>query len=147
MEGEACPPNRGPRLPNFQKCFVMQRFLRFLAATMVFGLLASAAYAADVGETLQGLGAKASADKIAAIDALAASGDPRALDILQAMLDGRLYRVKADDSIVFADKIDDVLVTASLTEGPKVVRPTGCGYRKRKAKKRKKRRKTVKKKR
>ncbi|MCG8648714.1 MAG: hypothetical protein MI861_02715, partial [Pirellulales bacterium] len=47
---------------------------------------------------------------------------------------------------LFAEKIDEVLVTASLTEGPKVVRPTGCGYRKRKAKKRKVRRKSSKKK-
>jgi D-alanyl-D-alanine carboxypeptidase len=42
---------------------------------------------------------------------------------------------------LFADKIDDVVVKASLTEGPKTVRPTGCGYRKRRKVYRKKRKK------
>ncbi|MDP6951933.1 MAG: urea ABC transporter permease subunit UrtB, partial [Alphaproteobacteria bacterium] len=68
--------------------------------------MVSAANGATVEESIVGLAAKSSADKIAAIDALAASGDDRARDILQAMLDGRLYRVKADDRIVFADKVD-----------------------------------------
>ncbi len=53
------------------------------------------------------LAAKKFADKVAAIDALAGSGDLRAGDVLQAMLDGRLFRVKADDRIVFADRIED----------------------------------------
>jgi len=76
-----------------------------LLAAFVLGL-ASAANGATLEESIDGLAAKGSADKIAAIDALAASDDGRARDILQAMLDGRLYRVKADDRIVFADKVD-----------------------------------------
>ncbi len=68
--------------------------------------LATAANAEAIEDMVQALGAKESAEKIAAIDALASSGDERALGILQAMLDRRLFRVKADDRVVFADKSD-----------------------------------------
>ena len=64
------------------------------------------AYGATIEESIHGLAAKSLADKIIAVEALSGSGDERARDILQAMLDGRLYRVKVDDRTVFADKIE-----------------------------------------
>ena len=62
--------------------------------------------AAAFDDAVHALGSKETVEKIAAIDVLAASGDERALGILQAMLDRRLFRVKADDSVVYADKIE-----------------------------------------
>ncbi len=71
-------------------------------------LLPAAAAAQDGGfdALIEGLAAREFAAKVEAIDALARSGDARAEEILRALLDGRLFRVKADDRIVYADRIE-----------------------------------------
>ncbi len=45
-------------------------------------------------------------EKQLAIQQIAASGDSRAKGLLQALLEGRLYRIKKDDTLVFAEITD-----------------------------------------
>ena len=63
---------------------------------------APAAHAADLAPALSGLAANEFAATERAVEALAATGEPRARDVLQALLDGRLYRVKADGRLLVA---------------------------------------------
>ncbi len=84
-------------------------FLRALCCSFTAAALVclAAAAAADDGAfapLVEQLAAKRFADRVAAVEALARSGDERAGDILQALLDGRLFRVKADDRIVYAER-------------------------------------------
>ena len=81
-------------------------FVRRILTGFLALFLMGTAYGATIEESIHGLAAKSLADKITAVEALSESGDERARDILQAMLDGRLYRVKVDDRTVFADKIE-----------------------------------------
>ena len=67
---------------------------------------AAAAEEGGIAPLIEGLAAKGFADKVAAIEALARSGHERAGPVLQGLLDGRLFRVKADDRIVFADRTE-----------------------------------------
>ncbi len=53
-------------------------------------------------ESVAGLGDRSFRVKQAAADAIAASGDPRALDVLRALGDGRLYVHSADARVVIA---------------------------------------------
>ncbi len=77
----------------------------------ILGLLPSCLPAAAAQETevpalVERLAAGPFADRVAAAEALAQSGAAGADAILQALLDGRLYRVKADGRIVFADRVE-----------------------------------------
>ena len=77
----------------------------------ILGLLPSCLPAAAAQETevpalVERLAAGPFADRVAAAEALAQSGAAGADAILQALLDGRLYRVKADGRIVFADRTE-----------------------------------------
>lgn len=97
-----------------------------LRALAVLLLLAppgpAAARDGGVADALERLAAGGFADKVAAVGDLARGGDARAESVLQALLDGRLFRVKADDRVVFADRIEsgwrltDPLTGAALGE-------------------------------
>lgn len=78
------------------------------AAALALLCVLSAAAAQDdpFAGLVEQLAARKFADKVAAVEALARSGDDRAGGVLRAMLDGRLYRVKADGRVVYADRID-----------------------------------------
>ena len=75
--------------------------LRVLTVVSIL-LLPSVALADLVGD-LQGLAEKSNDAKAAAVENLASSGDPRAVPILEAFLDGRLFRAKADERIVIGE--------------------------------------------
>ncbi|MGB0632910.1 MAG: urea ABC transporter permease subunit UrtB, partial [Alphaproteobacteria bacterium] len=86
-----------------------EKFRYFLLAALTFAALLgsglSAAWAADdFGTLVQNLGAKSYGGKIKAVNALAATGDPRAADILRAMVERDLYIRNSDKRIVIARK-------------------------------------------
>lgn len=70
-------------------------------------------------QAVQALDARKFSDKAAAIDALGALGDERAIVILQAFADGRLYRRKADKTVFIGDRDGDgIRLTSPLTGEP-----------------------------
>ncbi len=67
-------------------------------------------------QAVQALDARKFSDKAAAINALGALGDERAIDILQAFADGRLYRRKVDKLVIIGDRDGDgYRLTSPLT--------------------------------
>ncbi|HEX9647051.1 MAG TPA: urea ABC transporter permease subunit UrtB [Alphaproteobacteria bacterium] len=81
--------------------------IRRLVRVLVGGALllgAGAACAEDIEALVTALAASGFDGKIAAAEALAATGDERAGGALQAMLDGRLYLRTDDGAVVVADK-------------------------------------------
>ncbi|MGB0571319.1 MAG: urea ABC transporter permease subunit UrtB [Alphaproteobacteria bacterium] len=92
----------------------------FLALAFVTTLTATAqtvsANAAPFADAVQALDARKFSDKAVAVDALGALGDGRAIVILQAFADGRLYRRKADKVVVIGDRDGDgYRLTSPLT--------------------------------
>ena len=77
--------------------------LRFIAAALL--LLLPSAVMAEVAEDLRALTEKSNAAKAAAVERLVAGGHDRAVPILQAYLDARLFEVKEDGRIVIGEKI------------------------------------------
>ncbi len=55
--------------------------------------------------------------KQAAVDAIAATADPRAVRLLSTMLEGNLYYRKSDKRLVIADKTDDGLTLTDVLTG------------------------------
>ena len=99
------------------------RWVGFLrAAAVVASLLLPSVALADLFGDLQGLTEKSNDAKAAAVERLASSGDPRAVPILEAFLDGRLFRTKADERIVIGEtstqgfKIVDAVTGDALGE-------------------------------
>ena len=88
-----------------------------LLALLACALPAPAAERDALAPLLERLAAGDFTEKTAAIDAIARSGDPRAGAALQAMLDGRLYRVKADGRVVLADRTEDGFALSDLLDG------------------------------
>lgn len=89
-------------------------------AMMVVVALAGTAEAQGEDETLRALlpalAAGSYSDKGAAVLALAATGDPRVVPVLEAMADRRLYARNSDGSVVIADETaDGFLVLDPLT--------------------------------
>ena len=78
----------------------------FVALALLCLSAGAAAQEGGIAPLIEGLAAKGFADKVSAVEALARSGHERAGPILQGLLDGRLFRVKADDRIVFADRTE-----------------------------------------
>jgi len=62
---------------------------------------------------VQALDARKFSDKAEAIDALGALGDDRALAVLQAFADGRLYRRKSDKLVVIGERAGDAFALTS----------------------------------
>ncbi|MEP4378648.1 MAG: urea ABC transporter permease subunit UrtB [Alphaproteobacteria bacterium] len=92
-------------------------FLVLMAAVSAPATAQSATTADDpFANAVQALDERKFSDKAAAIDALGALGDERAIDVLQAIADGRLYRRKADKLVVIAERAGDVFnVTSPVT--------------------------------
>jgi len=80
---------------------------------------------ADIGADVDALAEKGFKAKGAAVERLAASGDARAVPVLRAYLEQRLFRVKADDRLVIAEKtgkvyaLQDPLTLAALGQAGK----------------------------
>ena len=111
----------------------MRAALRILVLVVAAALStpASAARdAADLAERVAGLGAKSFAKKAKAIDALVATGDPRVVPILEAMLSRNLYRRKADGAIFLAVKQDGKAVYRDPLSGAAAVVEKGSKLRK-----------------
>ncbi|MCB1749828.1 MAG: urea ABC transporter permease subunit UrtB [Gammaproteobacteria bacterium] len=80
-----------------------------LVVLVVALLVASPAVRAGddaLAAALAGLDTRSFDAKARAVEAIAATRDPRAAGLLQALLDGRLMRAKADDRFVLADDAD-----------------------------------------
>src|SRR5262245_14441730 len=78
--------------------------LRTLALLLI---LAVAAFGRDAradafSDALAGFAKDSFSDTIAAVEALAASGDARAAPVLHALVDGNLYVRKSDQAVVYA---------------------------------------------
>jgi len=102
----------------------MMMYLGRLRAFLVLSVLISGfgmgpALAADdatLQQAVDGLAAKSFNGKIAAINALGASGDKRAGPILEALVAGNLFTVKADKSVVIGERSAKVyILRAPLT--------------------------------
>jgi urea transport system permease protein len=79
----------------------LARCLRFFVLPL--GLLLPTAAHADLAEDLQGLRAETYDAKGAAVERIVAGGDERAVAILEAFLDGRLFLADADDRLVIGE--------------------------------------------
>ena len=80
----------------------MKRAVLAFAFWLALALAPAGTRAADLAPALAGFGANDFAATERAVEALAATAEPRARDVLQALLDGRLYRVKADGRLLIA---------------------------------------------
>ncbi|MCP5371731.1 MAG: urea ABC transporter permease subunit UrtB [Hyphomicrobiales bacterium] len=97
----------------------MHPFVRtILAALLAFWLPASAgAQDADLQALVDGLAAKSFNQKIDAVDKLAATGDPKVVPVLTALLEGRLFTLKDGDKLVIAERKGRVYVTTAPLGG------------------------------
>ena len=90
------------------------------AASFAMAVLLTAPATADVAADVAALGDASFSEKIALVGALAASGDTRVLPVLNALLEGDLHTVKADDSVVIATEQGDVFVLTDPLSGAEV---------------------------
>ncbi len=74
-----------------------------LASIIPFAIAGPTAARADDKALVEALAADAFAEKVAAIEALAKSGSPRATPVLQALTSGNLFKRKADGILVIAE--------------------------------------------
>ncbi len=98
-------PNGGGRPKGYRR--LSRHFLPlvvFFLGVSIAGPAAAETKLADFAGLVAGLAEKGFKKKAAAIDALAATGDPRAVTILEAMLARRLFQLKADKSVVIGEK-------------------------------------------
>jgi urea transport system permease protein len=70
-------------------------------------LCAGLAAAAGIDDAIADLADRSFKVKEEAVDSIAAAGDPRAADLLKALLDGRLYYETDSKRVVLAEKVDD----------------------------------------
>src|SRR5256886_7890502 len=100
----------------------MRRFIAALARGCLPGivaLLASSATAAIEPHTIRDLAFGESDDKITAIGVLSASGDPQALPLLQALLDGEMQTVGEEQVLlVQGEKATDPLTGKTVSPLP-----------------------------
>ncbi|HMA16331.1 MAG: hypothetical protein ACM35H_06985, partial [Bacteroidota bacterium] len=98
--------------------------LRLLALTLVVGLSLPGAARADLGEDLQGLHEESYDAKGKAVERILAGGDERAVPVLEAFLDGRLFVTKDERLVIGEDsaggyRIFDALTGEALGEAGK----------------------------
>src|SRR5437773_7650385 len=85
----------------------------------IVALLASSAMAAIEPQTIRDLAFGESDDKIKAIGALSAGGDPQALPLLQAFLDGEVQTVGEEQVLlVQGEKATDLLTGKTVSPLP-----------------------------
>ncbi len=99
---------------------------RILASALLFLLVSlgigSAARAAGLADALAGFTKDSYTETVAALTAVAATGDDRAADIVQALKDGRLYFTGSDHKVYIKDASGKLIDAATGTpfsgEGP-----------------------------
>ena len=92
-----------------------------LLLSLLIGLFATAAFAQDgVKSLVDGLGAAGFPQRVAAVKALAASGDPAVPEILKKLSDGQLYAPKTGGAVyvVEGDTVTDPLTGATVEGVP-----------------------------
>ena len=107
--GEVCPRRLSA---------IMGTVLLSLALLAAAFLPATAQTANDdsFAQAVQALDARKFSDKAGAIEALSVLGDARAILVLQAFADGRLYRRKADKLVIIGDRDGDIFnLTSPVT--------------------------------
>ncbi|WP_339634331.1 urea ABC transporter permease subunit UrtB [uncultured Sneathiella sp.] len=98
----------------------MRIILKIIVAALLFTVAIQASARADLEEAAKGLLSKSYNDKIQATEAVAATGDARAILILETLLAGDLYALKADDRLVYrkptagGDLVTDILTDEDL---------------------------------
>lgn len=92
--------------------------LRFVMLALLLATLAARPAAAEeIGAAVARLAAASYADKLAAVEAIAASGDARAAPVLEALLAGRLFVRRADGAIVLAEGRGQVMLLSAPLSG------------------------------
>lgn len=97
--------------------FLFRTLLHRLLSGLLLGLLLTAmpARADTLSDAIQALNAPDFAGKAQAIDTLAATGDPRALPILEAMVGGMLFTRKEDGRLVIGTGTRELTLTDAVT--------------------------------
>lgn len=101
----------------------MRKFFTFswvLPLAVILGLVTATsvpAHADEFSDAVQALNAKSKKQIGQAIDALAATGDERAVPVLEALLNGKLFYRKADKLVFFAKKSGKVYVLTDPVTG------------------------------
>jgi urea transport system permease protein len=129
QSARAAPASERPDAPP--PALVKAGFL-VLLALMLLAIGPAQAQSGSFEDALPGLSESSFGAKAEAVDAIAASGDERALAVLKGLLSGDVYYRKADNRIVFAERysggyrIRDVLDGAELGEaGGREVKKVG----------------------
>ena len=92
--------------------------LRFVMLALLLATLAARPAAAEeIGAAVARLAAASYADKLSAVEAIAASGDARAAPVLEALLAGRLFVRRADGAIVLAEGRGQVMLLSAPLSG------------------------------
>ncbi|WP_340148835.1 urea ABC transporter permease subunit UrtB [uncultured Sneathiella sp.] len=95
----------------------MRIILKIIIAALLFSVAIQAPARADLEEVASGLLSKSYGDKIQATEAIAATGDARAILLLETLLAGDLYAVKDTDRLVYhKSATGGVQVTDILTD-------------------------------
>ncbi|MEX1036886.1 MAG: urea ABC transporter permease subunit UrtB [Sneathiella sp.] len=95
----------------------MRIILKIFIAALLFTVATQATARADLADAAKGLLSKSYSDKIQATEAAAATGDARAILLLETLLAGDLYATKSDDRLVYRKKTaSGVQITDILTD-------------------------------
>ncbi len=102
---------------------MLRKFFTFswvLPLAIILGLVTATsapAHADEFSDAVQALNAKSKKQIGQAIDALVATGDERAVPVLEALLNGKLFYRKADKQVFFAEKSGKVYVLTDPVTG------------------------------
>ncbi len=101
---------------------MIKRLFAIITGLLLLAVMpvAFAAQDAVLKESFEMLTARSFDDKARGIDALSRSGHPKSAELLQAMLDGRLYYVKKDKRIVLTEKKGSKLLATDPLNGEEV---------------------------
>ena len=89
----------------------MNKLTLILITLLTFGL-SLMSQAGTLEEELGGLKTKKTKDKLAAIEQIAATKEPQAITVLEQLVSGKLYYVKASGEFVYIEKAEDKKYTA-----------------------------------
>ncbi|MFC4271963.1 urea ABC transporter permease subunit UrtB [Sneathiella chungangensis] len=82
----------------------MRITIKTIIAALMYLLATQATAYADLADAAKGLLSKSYNEKIAATEAIAATGDAQAALLLETLLSGDLYATKSDDRLVYREK-------------------------------------------
>ena len=85
--------------------------------------MSCAVSASEFDNALESLAGKKFSTRIAAIAAIQASHHPQAAAVLEAALNGNLYRLKRDKSLVISNGIGSALTITNATSTSSKVKP------------------------